>query len=246
MQPEGADSVVVSGQEGSHSRSFPAALVRKALALGLVLRDGNALAITPEARAYLRRALVEEPDEAFLEQHRLMATGRAEIGDDWQTVRINLQCAPLNLIARLKDRSGALFLPPEAVEAGERLHADFTRGQLQPCVTANWEPRLASRCKIRANGVADLCDSAAGARQRVTRALDAIGPELAGVALDVCCFLKGLETVEGERQWPARSAKLLLRAALMALARHYCPRAQASPAIVRHWGEDDFRPQIGV
>lgn len=47
--------------------------------------------------------------------------------------------------------------------------------------------------------MADLADSAIAARVAVNRALEAMGPELAGVALDVCCFMKGLETVERER-----------------------------------------------
>jgi hypothetical protein len=66
-----------------------------------------------------------------------------------------------------------------------------------------------------------MSDSIADARARVSRAARALGPDLAGVALDVCCFGKGLEQVERDRHWPARSAKLMLRTALMALARHY-------------------------
>ncbi|MEN0001668.1 MAG: DUF6456 domain-containing protein, partial [Pseudomonadota bacterium] len=61
------------------------------------------------------------------------------------------------------------------------------------------------------------------ARGRVAKALSNVGPELAGLLLDVCCFLKGLERVEAERRWPRRSAKLLLKVALASLDRHYNP-----------------------
>ena len=120
---------------------------------------------------------------------------------------------------------------------GERLAADFERGHLQPKVTASWEPRIASRTPGERGGLADLTDSAMAARLRVNEALDAMGPELAGVALDVCCFGKGLERVERERSWPARSAKLMLRTALLALARHYAPPPTNGRR--RHaWGAD--------
>ncbi len=82
------------------------------------------------------------------------------------------------------------------------------------------------------------------ARVRFSRAADAMGPELSGVAIDVCCFEKGLETVERERQWPARSAKLLLRAALLALARHYAPPAVRARGNNHHWGDADYRPSM--
>jgi hypothetical protein len=53
-----------------------------------------------------------------------------------------------------------------------------------------------------------------GARQRVRAALDAVGPEFAGLMVDVCCFLKWLEQVESERSWPPRSAKVVLQLGL--------------------------------
>jgi hypothetical protein len=135
-------------------------------------------------------------------------------------------------------------MPEAALSAGERLLADFTRGQLQPRVTASWEPRLSSRGSGGRGGVADLADSAMAARLAVNRALEALGPELSGVALDVCCFMKGLEIVERERQWPVRSAKLMLRTALLALSRHYHPPLQSRRPRMEHWGTQDYRPEL--
>jgi hypothetical protein len=158
-----------------------------------------------------------------------------------QTVSVNQLESPLAALVRLKDKAGSPFLPEPAIAAGERLARDIVRAGLQPRLTMAWEPRLASRSKGEMGQAREISDTAVAARLRLQRAVEAMGPELSGVALDVCCFMKGLETVERERQWPVRSAKLMLRAALMTLARHYEP--ERPPARRRHaWGAVGYRP----
>lgn len=155
--------------------------------------------------------------------------------------------SPLSRLASRRGKGGAAFLTQAEAMAGERLRADFTRGQMLPGITQRWdgEPRQ-GRGRAR-QGAQDLSDSAIDARARVNGAIEAVGPELSGVLLDVCCFLKGLELVERERQWPARSAKLLLKAGLGVLARHYgFARDGGRTARRQHrWGAADYRPVIG-
>lgn len=222
---------------------LPAPLVERSVRLGLVNVLPDQIVARPEAAAHLRRLLCEVPDEAFGEQHRSLVEDTITVRHVRQPVRRNLNESPLAALARLKDRTGVAFLPADAVGAGERLAADFERGQLQPSVTSRWEQRIDSATPGLRAGKADLSDSAMAARLRVSRAVNAMGPELAGVALDICCFGKGLELVERERGWPARSAKLMLRTALLSLARHYAPPAAKGRA-VHHWGADGYRPEM--
>lgn len=152
--------------------------------------------------------------------------------------------SPLAWLRSRRDREGRPLIEDDAYRAGERLRADFTRGGLMPSVSSNW------RTTLRQGGGAgrsDPTDAALAARERVRRAVEAVGPDLGGVLVDVCCFLKGLETVEAERRWPARSAKVVLRIALARLADHYAPQTRATgPDRMRprHWGTPDYRPVV--
>jgi len=148
--------------------------------------------------------------------------------------------SPLAWLARRKGRDGRALIAPVQLLAGERLRAEFTRAQLMPRITANWSAPVADGA--RGANPAAFTEAVTGARQRVRRALDAVGPEFSGLLLDVCCFLKGLEDVERERAWPARSGKVVLQLGLDRLARHYGLRIEArgnNRGEVRTWLAED-------
>jgi hypothetical protein len=156
------------------------------------------------------------------------------------TVTVDEAESPLAWLARRRGRDGRAFIDPHQLQAGERLRADFTCAALMPRTTTNWANPVASdRGGMRA---AQFTDTMIAARQRVHAALDAAGPEFAGLLLDICCFLKRLEDVERERAWPPRSAKIVLQLGLDRLARHYGYSSEIhgrAQAPVRTWLADD-------
>ncbi|MDO6962719.1 DUF6456 domain-containing protein [Rhizobium alvei] len=235
------DRVLV--EVGSRSQIFSRALIDLAMTDGLVRSDETGLVATAEARTFLRRWMATR-EEAFLDQHR--QSEQRTLSDDGESlhVTVNLAESPLAQLARLKNKAGTPWFDPDAIRAGERLARDFQFAGLQPKMTMTYAPRLAGRPPAGQRMASPLSDDIVAARIRVNGAVEAMGPDLAGVALDICCFEKGLETVERERQWPARSAKLMLRTALMQLHRHYCPPAK--PARRSHtWGGEGYRPDLG-
>jgi Domain of unknown function (DUF6456) len=173
-------------------------------------------------------------------------TGFAEFMIDGATrlAAVNLDESPLASLMRRKDKTGAAYLTVNEFNAGERLRADFTKGMLMQRVSANWSAAVSGGRRGAHDGLANLTDQALAARQRLEKAFDAAGPELSGVMIDICCYLKGLEQVERERQWPQRSAKLMLKAGLACLARHYNPAPKPAPGGIRHWGGEGYRPEI--
>lgn len=244
LESDGAGCAIVISPTGAQ-RDVAQAILQKALSSGLLTLGADGLAPTPQATSFLRRALSKDRDEIFQAQHREDETVTVEIGGVRQSARQNALSSPLQALARLKDRQGERYFSAQALAAGDRFARDFHHGHLNPRVTASFTPRLSQRAKGQFRGAQDLNDSALAARLRFSAAAHALGPELSGVAIDICCFEKGLELVERERQWPARSAKLLLRAALQALDRHYAPPA---PTTARrnshHWGTQDYRPDL--
>jgi hypothetical protein len=226
--------------EGASLRLSPE-VVGEAAARGLVRRDGDTLRLLPEARSFLRRFLAAR-EKAFVDQHRDIEIASLVDNDEIRPVRINAAESPLAQLSRLKDRAGVAWFTEDSIAAGMRLARDFQYAALQPRLTQTYEQRFGSGNRAAPGAGVEMKDSVVAARLRVAGAVTAMGPDLAGVALDACCFEKGLETIERERQWPARSAKLMLKTALMALHRHYSP-PPARP--VHAWGDEGFRPDLG-
>lgn len=232
------------GERGTISISLE--VLRRMEREDLVRCKGDRVALSGAGSASVRRQ--EAPHDPFRNQHWTVEKRVLGHGKEKEIVSATLSESPLAQLARRRMRNGAAFLTQVEFDAGERLRADYTQGQIMPRLSANWMETVSSgKCKGAAGDGVELTDAALAARQRVDMALEAVGPELAGILVDICCFLKGFEQVETERGWPVRSAKVVLKTALGALERHYAPakgRASRAKAPILHWGADGYRPNI--
>ncbi|WP_199090895.1 DUF6456 domain-containing protein [Bosea sp. ASV33] len=151
--------------------------------------------------------------------------------------------SPLLWLYRRPGKDGRPQISSEEFAAGERFRVDITLAGMLPRTTMNWDAALTpEQAGAGPRDVAGSSDTALAARQRVRVACDRLGPELSGLAIDICGFLKGLDLVEKERRWPPRSAKVVLRVALAALVTHYGLDRRGRPTGMRSWQAADARP----
>jgi hypothetical protein len=213
-------------------------------------RDGQDLLLSEAGRAWLRRG--EDGPDPFRQQHQIRAIGLREVEGVRRQVMVNEAESPLGWLRRRKDRTGRPLISDAQYEAGERLRADYWFARLSPRVTSNWSaPAPSARTRRAASSDAvSVRDGVIAAKERFARALKAVGPELSGVLIDVCCELKGLEEAEKSEGWPQRAGKVVLQIALTRLARHYGLNigderaAGRGRSHIRHWGSDDYRPTL--
>jgi hypothetical protein len=190
----------------------------------------------------------DDPVGPFRAQHLSLAR-RSIVGPDGPVdVAVDESESPIAWLARRKGRDGQPLIAPVQLQAAERLRSDFTRARLTPRVTSNWDASVA-RGRRAGNGAQHFTDVMIAAREQVHRALDAVGPEFAGLLLDACCFLRGLEDIERERRWPQRCAKVVVQIGLDRLARHYGLTSEArgkGHARIRTWLDADSEFVVGV
>lgn len=212
---------ILTAENGTRHVTSDTAL-REAVSAGLLTWAQSRLSLSEPGRSAVRR-LANLGEDAFAAQHRTLEASEIRLPDGMkQIARINRNESPLSRLRAKAAKDGRPWVSEAGFAAGEKLRQDFYFGQLQQRVTANWDPtNAAKRGKGSRGGMADISDSAIDSRRRMQNALESVGPDLAGLLTDICCHLKGLETVERERRWPPRSAKLMLRTGLDLLARHY-------------------------
>lgn len=245
--PAADDSKMLLEAPERGSISLSVGALNELVAQGLLSRSEHDVCLSPKGSELARK--LDQSTRPSAMGSRDLGLVPVETPGGRHVVLTNLSESPLAQLVRMKTKSGKRFLAAMEFEAGERLRADYTRGRLMPRLGANWVASVASGKRTAAGGAVDLTDAALGARLRVEGALTYVGPELSGVLVDVCCFLKGLEQVEMERGWPVRSAKVLLKTALGVLARHYFPecRAEREPSrTMLHWGTEDYRPSMSA
>ena len=220
---------------------FEEQILKHCLAHGLISLTQSSISLTEIGSAYLKRQLF--PNTAFQAQHSEFIHKTLSRPDGSDTVLLNTSESPILRLHTRKNAKGEAWLGDKEFQAGERLRSDFEKAQMQPRISANWVSTVSNKTNHQ-NSSANLSDFALDCRNRVNAAINSLDSELAGVCLDICCYLKGLELVEKERGWPPRSAKLMLRTALRQLARHYGLTTVNRHSKVAAWGMEGYRPSV--
>lgn len=214
-------------------RQAPAAEVWDLVQTGALAGDRHAVRSGAGTAGWLKRTLLDE--DGFRAQHRIE-------GVDREGRQVNLAESPLS---RLVTGERA-FLEPHHIEAAERVRGLVERAQLRSRTTMNYSGATAGG-KPQRNGTESITDMAVDARRSLDAIHRALPAECAGVVMDVCGWLKGLQQVERERNWPRRSAKLVLRIGLEQVAEHFGlgPHATGHDrGRTRSWLDDGARPQL--
>lgn len=163
---------------------------------------------------------------------------------------LNNDESPLSRLSCLRMPDGKPYIGVHELAAGEKLRRDFEKSCMTAKTTARYDASSVSgdrHWQMSDNAMARLSDAAIDARQRLHKALDAVGPELSSILYHVCCMAGGIEQAEQRLELPRRTGKIILVLALTRLARHYGLKPglnHAGPGHIGQWAVADFKPTI--
>ena len=157
------------------------------------------------------RLLAERSIDADIVASRAATSTRRAI----RSVTVNLADSPLGWL------HAHGHVTRRQYDAGERLRADWERGQIAPRVTMGWDAAPVARGRGGAGGAPDLNGSQIDARARFEAAVAAAGPGLSDILWRVVCAGEGMRQAETALGWPARAGKLVLVLALDRIAYYY-------------------------
>ncbi len=165
--------------------------------------------------ARLRREAAGD-NHAFLAQHAAFEPAKVA------TAKRLMSGGVLGRLAALRDSNGAPWLADHEVRAAQTLRADWERAQRGLLHGSDWSaPPMGSSARGPANAQEKALAARCDARASYQAAIDTLAPPLRRVVEGVCLREEGLEGVERDESWPARSAKLALKLGLAQLALCY-------------------------
>lgn len=220
------------------TQALPQITVQALSSAGVLGINGDTVTPRVEAATWLRR--VQEEADHFATQHRTLMRGA-------DGVARNLDADAILKLSR--GGKGAPYLAPHQIDAAGRVCKWAEQARLTRRVTMSYTPLTASGGKSGKGG-ADVSDMAADARKKLQTLHARLPRDCADALLDVCVYDKSLGEIERSRQWPKRSAKLVLRIGLDLLACELGLSPQAlGPSHVRQRGWRDpeaSMPGLGV
>ncbi|MDU8945012.1 DUF6456 domain-containing protein [Ovoidimarina sediminis] len=240
----GMETAVVVRENGE-GPALRTAMVAREVAEAMALKDwiksygkGRVLryTITASGRTALRRMVADaetareralRDPEAAVDRNDPLALSE----ERRRAVRYSLAESPLMVLARRRDKGGGPFLTPELVAAGERFREDFELALMGDRAGSTLHALLSGASPDTLSSIGGSPATLA-AVDRVRMAVVALGPGLSDMALRSLCYLEGMESIEKELSWSARSGKIVLRIALQRLRQHYESDSRAwSPLI---------------
>lgn len=177
--------------------------------------------LSPRGDGWVLARTAAAPDAPSLAGRPGVVEGERETVDPdggWVRRRVNLGESPVAWLARRRDARGRPWLSPAELAAAERLRADHEQTGVLGRLTMDWSgmPRSGAGW----TGI-DPAERDRAAKQRLARALEAVGPSLRPVLERVVLNGSALEAAERSLDLPRRAGKTVLKLALERLAVHY-------------------------